>query len=158
MSSHIYFVKDVEGCVHINTLLCKAKRLYHVVFAQQYRWLYIQCRCTDVIHIEYCGHITYAHNHAHHDGCLNPSSAELFLLYFSSSEARIANTIFSFKFFYFFQYTSSKLNYLTNLASNKTYIIHFSDILFVLKSTRNFIYGCSIRVNSVFSMVSILQL
>ena len=34
----------------------------------------------------------------------------------------------------------SKLNYLTNLASTINYIIHFSDILFGLKSALIWIY------------------
>ena len=43
-------------------------------------------------------------------------------------------------FIYFFKYTSSKLSCLTNWASTTNYIIHFSDILFGLKSVWNCIY------------------
>ena len=39
-----------------------------------------------------------------------------------------------------FKYKYSKLNYLTKWASATNYIIHFSDILFGLKSTPNHIY------------------
>ena len=75
---------------------------------------------------------------------VNSYLAGLFLSYFSSFEAGIANAISSSKwwkiFIFFENNASSKLNYLINWASTTNYILHFIDILFGLKSAWNRIY------------------